>query len=26
MVVGGRLARRRLVSTWYWENPEIIQP
>jgi hypothetical protein len=26
MVVGGRLARRRLVSTWYWENPEIVQP
>lgn len=26
MVVGGRLARRRLVSSWYWENPEIVQP
>jgi hypothetical protein len=26
MVIGGRLARRRLVSTWYWENPEIVQP
>jgi hypothetical protein len=26
MVVGGRLARKRLVSTWYWENPEIVQP
>jgi hypothetical protein len=26
MVVGGRLARRRLVSTWYWEGPEIVQP
>ena len=26
MVIGGRLARRRLVSTWYWESPEIVQP
>jgi hypothetical protein len=26
MVVGGRLARRRLISTWYWESPEIVQP
>jgi hypothetical protein len=26
MVVGGRLARKRLVSTWYWESPEIVQP
>jgi hypothetical protein len=26
MVVGGRLAHKRLVSTWYWENPEIVQP
>jgi hypothetical protein len=26
MVIGGRLARKRLVSTWYWENPEIVQP
>ena len=26
MVVGGRLARRRLVATWYWEKPEIVQP
>jgi hypothetical protein len=26
MVIGGRLARRRLISTWYWESPEIVQP
>jgi hypothetical protein len=26
MVIGGRLARKRLVSTWYWESPEIVQP
>jgi hypothetical protein len=26
MVIGGRLARKRLVTTWYWENPEIVQP
>jgi hypothetical protein len=26
MVVGGRLARKRLVTTWYWEKPEIVQP
>ena len=26
MVIGGRLARRRLVTTWYWESPEIVQP
>jgi len=26
MVIGGRLARKRLVITWYWENPEIVQP
>jgi hypothetical protein len=26
MVIGGRLARRRLVATWYWEKPEIVQP
>ena len=26
MVIGGRLARRRLVTTWYWEKPEIVQP
>jgi hypothetical protein len=26
MVIGGRLARRRLVSTWYLETPEIVQP
>ncbi len=26
MVVGGRLARRRLISTWYWDSPEIVQP
>ena len=21
MVIGGRLARKRMVSTWYWEKP-----
>jgi hypothetical protein len=26
MVIGARLARARLVSTWFWENPEIVQP
>jgi hypothetical protein len=26
MLIGARLARRRLVSTWFWENPEIVQP
>jgi hypothetical protein len=26
MVIGGRLARKRLVTTWYWESPEIVQP
>jgi hypothetical protein len=26
MVVGARLARARLVSTWFLENPEIVQP
>ncbi|HEX3198103.1 MAG TPA: hypothetical protein VHR39_11185, partial [Propionibacteriaceae bacterium] len=26
MVIGGRLARKRLVTTWYWEKPEIVQP
>jgi hypothetical protein len=26
MVIGARLARKRLVTTWYWESPEIVQP
>jgi hypothetical protein len=26
MLIGGRLARSRLVTTWYWESPEIVQP
>ena len=26
MVIGGRLARKRMVSTWFWESPEIVQP
>jgi hypothetical protein len=26
MIVGARLARARLVTTWYWEKPEIVQP
>lgn len=26
MVIGARLARGRLVSTWFWEKPEIVQP
>jgi hypothetical protein len=26
MVIGGRLARKRLVTTWFWEKPEIVQP
>jgi hypothetical protein len=26
MVVGARLARARLVTTWFWEKPEIVQP
>jgi hypothetical protein len=26
MIIGGRLARKRLVSTWFWENPEVVQP
>jgi hypothetical protein len=26
MVIGARLARRRQVTTWFWEKPEIVQP
>src|SRR5215211_5635753 len=26
MVIGGHLARNRLVTTWFWEKPEIVQP
>jgi hypothetical protein len=26
MVVGARLARARLVTTWFLEKPEIVQP
>jgi hypothetical protein len=26
MVIGGVLARKRMVSTWFWESPEIVQP
>jgi hypothetical protein len=26
MVIGGRLARKRLVSSWFLEKPEIVQP
>jgi hypothetical protein len=26
MIIGGRLARKRMVSTWFWESPEIVQP
>ena len=26
MLIGARLARARLVSTWFWEHPEIVQP
>jgi hypothetical protein len=26
MVIGGHLARQRLVTTWYWESPEVVQP
>jgi hypothetical protein len=26
MIIGGRLARKRLVSTWFWEKPEVVQP
>lgn len=26
MVIGARLARGRQVTTWFWENPEIVQP
>jgi hypothetical protein len=26
MVIGARLARARLVNTWFWEKPEIVQP
>ena len=26
MVIGGRLARKRMVSTWFWGSPEIVQP
>jgi hypothetical protein len=26
MVIGGLLARRRMVTTWFWESPEIVQP
>jgi hypothetical protein len=26
MTIGAWAARRRLVSTWYWERPEITQP
>jgi hypothetical protein len=26
MIVGGRLARKRMVTTWFWESPEIVQP
>ena len=26
MVIGGLLARKRMVTTWFWESPEIVQP
>jgi hypothetical protein len=26
MVIGGHLARKRMVTTWFWESPEIVQP
>jgi hypothetical protein len=26
MIIGGVLARKRMVSTWFWESPEIVQP
>jgi hypothetical protein len=26
MIIGGQLARRRLITTWFWEKPEIVQP
>jgi hypothetical protein len=26
MIVGARLARARLITTWFWEKPEIVQP
>jgi hypothetical protein len=26
MIVGGVLARKRMVSTWFLESPEIVQP
>jgi hypothetical protein len=25
-VIGARLAGARLVGTWFWEKPEIVQP
>jgi hypothetical protein len=24
MITGGLVARKRLTSTWYWSNPELI--
>jgi len=24
MITGGLAARKRLTSTWYWSNPELI--
>ena len=24
MITGGLMARKRLTSTWYWSNPELI--
>jgi hypothetical protein len=26
MLFGGILARKRMVTTWFWESPEIVQP
>jgi hypothetical protein len=26
MLIGARLARGRLVTTWFWEKPEVVQP
>jgi hypothetical protein len=26
MLIGGILARKRMVTTWFWESPEVVQP
>ncbi len=26
MLLGGTNAKKRLVSTWFWERPDVVQP